>query len=45
MNILPLCPGNTDGSNQEGNENDKSNKESEGDEIDNSDKQSYNDEG
>ncbi|KAH0706507.1 hypothetical protein KY289_011583 [Solanum tuberosum] len=39
-NILPPCPTNSDGSDQEGDENDKSNKESEGYENGKSDKES-----
>ncbi|KAH0698532.1 hypothetical protein KY284_012747 [Solanum tuberosum] len=43
-NILPPCPVNSDGSDQEGDENDKSYKESEGDENGKSDKESESDE-
>ncbi|KAG5599821.1 hypothetical protein H5410_031191 [Solanum commersonii] len=43
-NILPPCPASSDGSDQEGDENDKSNKESEGDENGKSDKESEGDE-
>ena len=43
-NILPPCLANSDGSNQEGDENDKSDKESEGDENGKSDKESEGDE-
>ncbi|XP_015159144.1 uncharacterized protein [Solanum tuberosum] len=42
--ILPPCPANSDGSDQEGDENDKSDKESEGDENGKSDKESEGDE-
>ncbi|KAG5570496.1 hypothetical protein H5410_060262 [Solanum commersonii] len=43
-NILPPCSTSSDGSDQEGDENDKSNKESEGDENDKFDKESEGDE-
>ncbi|KAG5581409.1 hypothetical protein H5410_052036 [Solanum commersonii] len=43
-NILPPCPANSDRSDQEGDENDKSDKESEGDENGKSDKESEGDE-
>ncbi|KAG5594505.1 hypothetical protein H5410_035737 [Solanum commersonii] len=43
-NILPQCPASSDGSDQEGDENVKSNKESEGDENGKSDKESEGDE-
>ena len=43
-NILPPCPASSDGSDQEGDENDMSDKESEGDENDKSDKESEGDE-
>uniref|UniRef100_M1BHZ2 Glutamate--ammonia ligase n=1 Tax=Solanum tuberosum TaxID=4113 RepID=M1BHZ2_SOLTU len=43
-NILPPCPASSDGSDQEGDENDKFDKESEGDENDKSDKESEGDE-
>uniref|UniRef100_M1DIG2 Uncharacterized protein n=1 Tax=Solanum tuberosum TaxID=4113 RepID=M1DIG2_SOLTU len=43
-NILPPCPASSDGSDQEGDENDKSDKESEGDENGKSDKESEGDE-
>ncbi|KAH0709054.1 hypothetical protein KY284_010481 [Solanum tuberosum] len=42
--ILPPCPASSDGSDQEGDENDKSDKESEGDENGKSDKESEGDE-
>ncbi|KAG5571035.1 hypothetical protein H5410_060801 [Solanum commersonii] len=43
-NILPPCPASSDGSDQEGDENDKSDKESEGDENGKFDKESEGDE-
>ncbi|KAG5590263.1 hypothetical protein H5410_040777 [Solanum commersonii] len=43
-NILPPCPASSDGSDQEGDENDKFDKESKGDENDKSDKESEVDE-
>ncbi|KAG5586519.1 hypothetical protein H5410_046953 [Solanum commersonii] len=43
-NILPPCPASSDGSNQEGDENDKFDKESEGDENGKSDMKSEGDE-
>ncbi|KAG5581481.1 hypothetical protein H5410_052108 [Solanum commersonii] len=43
-NILPPCPASSDGSDQEGDENDKFDKESEGDENGKSDKESEGDE-
>ena len=43
-NILPPCPASSDGSDQKGDENDKSEKESEGDENGKSDKESEGDE-
>ncbi|KAG5589959.1 hypothetical protein H5410_040473 [Solanum commersonii] len=43
-NILPPCPASSDGYDQEGDENDKSDKESEGDENGKSDKESEGDE-
>ncbi|KAG5584894.1 hypothetical protein H5410_045328 [Solanum commersonii] len=43
-NILPPCSANSDGSDQEGDENDKSDKESESDENGKSDKESEGDE-
>ncbi|KAG5610180.1 hypothetical protein H5410_021461 [Solanum commersonii] len=43
-NILPPCPASSDGSDQEGDDNDKSDTESEGDENGKSDKESEGDE-
>ncbi|KAG5608356.1 hypothetical protein H5410_019637 [Solanum commersonii] len=43
-NILSTCPASSDGSDQEGDENDKSDKESEGDEDGKSNKESEGDE-